>query len=112
MKTYVALVYTAVKEGTHEEVTDQLHQTILPASHDLDWEPQDTFSTGPNPATAAIAYALDGERQDWDNDNAMRFLELWNEGSFQEIRDNWTDIPDEVFIGAEQDFVPTTSKDQ
>ena len=57
-----------------------------------------------NPALAAIQYALDGDNHEHDADNQLRFLELWNEGEFQTIRDNWDSIPDEVFIGADTQF--------
>ena len=58
-----------------------------------------------NPATAAIAYALDQN----DNDS-LHFLHLWNEGEFQLLRDNWDNIPDKVFIGVEPFFKPTESE--
>lgn len=58
----------------------------------------------PNPAAAAIAYALELE----DDDDAMIFLRLWNEGSFDQLRDEYDAIPEAVFIGAEVGYVAST----
>jgi hypothetical protein len=54
-----------------------------------------------NPAVAAILYAL--EECDGDSDG-MDFLRRWNEGDFQGIREDYEDVPDEVFIGADPLF--------
>ncbi|WP_218192157.1 phosphohydrolase [Pseudomonas sp. Irchel 3A5] len=48
----------------------------------------------PDPATAAIEFALEDE-------DGLNFLRLWNEGSFDSIREHWPDAPEEVFIGAD-----------
>lgn len=53
-----------------------------------------------DPAVAAIAYVLDHP-----NDDPVEFLRLWNEGCFTELRQEWDDIPDDVFDGAEYGFV-------
>lgn len=37
-------------------------------------------------------------------DEGMELLRLWDGGEFQEIRDEWDDVPDEVFIGADPLF--------
>lgn len=58
-----------------------------------------------NPALAVIQYIMDGNNVE-DNDDAMTFLDYWNEGKFDILRRNWKNIPDEVFIGAEVGFVP------
>ncbi|MBX9762845.1 MAG: hypothetical protein K2Y24_07435 [Pseudomonadaceae bacterium] len=50
-----------------------------------------------DPASAAIAYALQAEEP-------LEFLRLWNEGSFDDIRREWPDVPDDVFIGADPLF--------
>ena len=47
-----------------------------------------------NAAVAAIEFAL-------QTDESMEFLRLWNEGGFDEIRENWTDVPNKVFVGAD-----------
>lgn len=60
----------------------------------------------PNPALAAIEYALDAEKHDYDASNQVAFLNCWNEGEFDIIRDEWDDVPDEVFIGADSLFEP------
>ena len=49
-----------------------------------------------NAAVAAINYSLGLDRDDCPN-----FLNMWNEGSFQEIKDNYDNVPEEVFIGAD-----------
>ena len=48
-----------------------------------------------NAAVAAIQYALECGHE------GMGFLRLWNEGEFKTLRDEWDDIPEEVFIGAD-----------
>lgn len=45
-------------------------------------------------AVAAIQFAL-------QTDESMEFLRLWNEGEFDVIREEWSDVPNEVFIGAD-----------
>ena len=59
----------------------------------------------PNPAKAVIDYIMNGNNVE-DNDDAMAFLSYWNEGKFDVLRRNWNNIPDEVFIGADAQFVP------
>lgn len=51
----------------------------------------------PNPAAAAIEYALNLE----DEIDAVHFLRLWNEGSFDDLRHEYDEVPEAVFIGAE-----------
>ena len=46
-----------------------------------------------NPAVAAIQYSLDMSDED-----GMIFLKMWNEGDFPEIREEFPDAPEEVFI--------------
>jgi len=58
-----------------------------------------------NAAVAAIKYSLGLNRDDCPN-----FLAMWNEGSFQEIKDNYDNVPEEVFIGADP-FHPKTNLD-
>lgn len=53
----------------------------------------------PNAAVAAITYAL-------NNDDPISFLRCWNEGNFDALRNEWEDVPDEVFIGADPLFKP------
>lgn len=57
----------------------------------------------PNPAVAAIEYAL-------KNDEPEVFLKCWMHGEFQELRDEWENIPDDVFIGAEVGYEPKEPK--
>lgn len=57
-----------------------------------------------DPALAVIRYITSDEVD--GSDDAMDFLNYWNEGEFDILRRNWDNIPDEVFIGAEVGFVP------
>lgn len=64
--------------------------------------------TAANPAMAVIHYILDEEGEnniDGDQD-AMEFLRYWNEGEFEVLRNNWNNIPDDVFVGADPLFKP------
>ncbi|GAB7258988.1 hypothetical protein [Dickeya ananatis] len=54
---------------------------------------------GCNTAVAAIEYALQ-----LDADECKMFLSYWNEGEFDILREEWPEIPDEVFIGADPLF--------
>src|SRR5690606_7677258 len=47
-----------------------------------------------DPAVAAIQFAL-------QTDEALPFLQCWNEGNFDTIRREWPEAPEEVFIGAD-----------
>lgn len=47
-------------------------------------------------AVAAIKFAL--ELDSWDGRD---FLEMWNEGSFSEIRETWPHAPEYIYIGAD-----------
>lgn len=74
-----------------------------PVNIDADTEAR----VAPNPAVAAIAYALELADQEDDGD-AVYFLRMWNEGQFEEIRAGFKDVPDAVFIGAESGYEPVT----
>lgn len=78
-----------------EKMTEaQMNKADLTAPPPSDEEWQDV-----DPASAAIAFAL-------QNEEPMEFLRLWNEGSFDDIRREWPDAPDDVFIGADPLFQP------
>lgn len=47
-----------------------------------------------NPSAAAIEFAL-------SDDEGIAFLECFNEGDFEAIREEWPDAPEEVFVGAD-----------
>lgn len=47
-------------------------------------------------AVAAIAYVLEHP-----GESPMEFLRCWNEGNFAALREEWPDVPAEVFIGAD-----------
>ena len=47
-----------------------------------------------NPAAAAIEYAL-------SDDDPVAFLRCWFEGNFDALRNEWENVPEEVFIGAD-----------
>lgn len=53
--------------------------------------------TQPNPALAAIEFALSME----DDMDGNTFLRLWRAGDFEMMRLTWEGIPDEVFIGVD-----------
>jgi len=55
---------------------------------------------GSDAAVAAIAFAL----KDMEG---MAFLRCWNEGDFDAIREEWPEAPEEVFIGADTQHIPT-----
>ena len=52
-----------------------------------------------NAAVAVIEYVLAHKQ-----DEPLALLELWSSGEFDTIRKNWENVPDEVFIGADQLF--------
>lgn len=56
----------------------------------------------PNPALAAIQYALDNP-----NEDPMLFLHYWMYGNFDILRNEWPNVPDSVFIGADSTFEQT-----
>ncbi len=47
-----------------------------------------------NPAVAAIEYAI-------NDDSPKEFLQCWFEGDFEALREEWEDVPEAVFIGAD-----------
>lgn len=53
----------------------------------------------PDPAVAAIAYALQNRCE-----SPIEFLDCWNEGNFEALREEWLNVPPEVFIGADPLF--------
>lgn len=56
------------------------------------------------PAVAAIEYALRHSL-----DEPMEFLRCWMGGDFDSLREEWNDVPDEVFIGADPLFKRTAN---
>lgn len=100
MLEYTAVIRVAVNTESKQTIEQQLDAVILPSGDELEW----TKGEQPNPAVAAILYALDGTKHNFDVNSQIRFLELWNEGDFQGIRDYWENVPDEVFIGADTQF--------
>lgn len=64
----------------------------------------------PDPSTAVISFVLDNH---FELDEPMTFLQLWYEGEFDRLREEWDDleIPDSVFIGADTLFVPKPDSD-
>jgi len=54
-----------------------------------------------NAAVAAIEYALANR-----GDSPMEFMYCWFHGDFDAIRNEWSNVPDEVFIGADPLFQP------
>lgn len=114
MLEYTAVIRVAVNTDSKQTVEQQLNSVIPPSGDELEWtlagltplkEPE------PNPALAAIQYALDDSKHNFDVGSQIRFLELWNEGDFEVIRDCWKNVPDEVFIGADTQFKQGNSHD-
>ena len=44
---------------------------------------------------AVVAYTLQLARK--DNDDAIAFLQNWNEGEFDVLREEWPDAPAEIY---------------
>lgn len=108
MQEYTAVIRVAVNTNLKQSVQQQLNSVVLPSGNEIEW----TKGDQPNPAAAAIAYALDGGNHDYDSETMLNFLENWNEGEFDVLRDNWDNIPDEVFIGADPQFKPSSIKSE
>ncbi|MBU0808733.1 MAG: hypothetical protein KKD30_02280 [Gammaproteobacteria bacterium] len=83
-----------IGEKMTEAQMNKADLTAPPPAED-DWQDID-------PAAAAIGFALQTEAP-------MEFLRLWNEGSFDDIRREWPDAPDDVFIGADPLFQPAAN---
>lgn len=63
----------------------------------------------PNPALAVLNFAFgntDPSVSYEATEETVTLLNMWYHGDFQEMRDTWPDIPDEVFIGADPLFKP------
>jgi hypothetical protein len=60
------------------------------------------MNTRNDPAIAAISFALATE-------DGLEFLRAWMQGEFPEIRRDWPDAPEAVFIGADQLHPATTA---
>lgn len=58
-------------------------------------------------ATAAMDYVLCHLEQ-----APLQFLQLWSEGRFDTLRRDWSDVPDQVFIGADPTFTAEASNGQ
>lgn len=52
------------------------------------------MTTSTDAAVAAIQFALEA-------DDGMEFLRAWMQGDFPEIRRDWPDVPEAVFVGAD-----------
>jgi len=100
----IASHFLDVADVDHGEF-DHRRPLLLPMDHVGSMElTTDEPTTGSDAAVYAIAYALENCEGD---DDSMAFLRYWNEGEFTVLRNEWENIPDEVFIGAEVGFVPT-----
>lgn len=100
MQEYTAVIRVAVNTNLKQSVQQQLNSVILPSGDEIEW----TKGDQPNPSLAVIQY-ITSDNVDGDQD-AMEFLNYWNEGEFDILRRNWDNIPDEVFIGADSQFKP------
>lgn len=88
-------VYTA-PDALQAEV-DRLREEVERLKEELEENNSDA-------AVAAIKYAL----EHWTED-PVTFLECWMDGDFSSIREEWDDVPDEVFIGADPLFKRTAN---
>lgn len=52
-----------------------------------------------SPAVAAIQYVLDHPTEE-----PLEFLRAWMYGDFDALRDEWPNVPNSVFIGADSTF--------
>lgn len=64
-------------------------------------KPQNVYE---NPAVAAIQFAL-------ETDDGLNFLRLWNEGEFDVLRKEWSDAPEDVYIGADPLYKVTSDSE-
>lgn len=95
-------IYTCQKCGeTHMESADN-PATKLPVEGCVG---QPTLNSeihdAPDPALAALTYAFENPSEE-----PLEFLRCWYDGDFQAIRDEWENVPDAVFIGADPLFKP------
>lgn len=82
---------------TEESITDiahAAHDFICELETNLPSDDSDVKVSKPDPASAAIQFALTTEEP-------MSFLRCWNEGNFAAIRDEWPEAPEAVFAGAD-----------
>ena len=94
-------VYWEDEQG-NEFTTEESITEIAQAAHDLIYELETKSSSDnadaelakPDPASAAIKFSLTTEEP-------MAFLRCWNEGNFAAIRDEWPEVPEAVFAGAD-----------
>lgn len=74
------------------------------ASTQLLWEAWEEASASAHlesPAVAAMRYAFEDIEE---TDETLEFLQMWYNGDFPELRNEWDNIPDAVFIGADPLF--------
>ncbi len=69
----------------------------------IEWIKEKVAEGNNNPAIEALRYALESDMCEDDTDR-VNFLRLWFNADFPEIREEWKNIPDEVFIGADPLF--------
>lgn len=101
------VVYEDTDGGIWSRPLTEWHKsmTLLEASStSLGFVPTDN-----NPALAVLNFALgntDPSVSYEATEETVTLLTMWYHGDFQEMRDTWPDIPDEVFIGADPLFKP------
>jgi hypothetical protein len=57
----------------------------------------------PDCASAAIGFALTLGSE------AITFLELWNDGEFDDLRREWPEAPDDIYVGADTLLEPANA---
>lgn len=79
--------------GTRMWQITSLGKDALTKGHYPTEKPQDVLENC-GAAIAAIQFAL-------ETDEGLAFLRCWNEGDFKAIREEWSEAPESVFIGAD-----------
>lgn len=101
------VIYEDTDGGIWSRPLTEWHKsmTLLEASStSLGFLPTDN-----NPALAVMQFAFANANFNQgfeDMAETVQLLSMWYQGDFQEMRDTWPDIPDEVFIGADPLFKP------
>lgn len=101
MLAYLTLAVTgdtrpAVKIISGQRLHTGLHPDYVELTQCYDEDDDSDELLDPTASNAAIAFALELG----DSNDGLLFLKLWNEGEFDELREEWPDAPIEVY-GAE-----------
>lgn len=98
-----AIAFEGIKHHALNDARHEARQLIAALEAHAAQQPDDDM-VPPDPASAAIEYAL-------NDDSPMEFLRCWLEGDFEALRTEWHNVPDEVFVGADPLFIPATAEE-